>query len=43
MPSQIVRSDWLYTEDLPALSEGWTLSADLDGNGGSNVSAQVAD
>ncbi|MFI0470177.1 PA14 domain-containing protein [Saccharopolyspora sp. 5N102] len=43
VPSQIVRSDWLYTEDLPALSEGWTLSADLDGNGGGYVSAQVAD
>ncbi|MCP2168215.1 PA14 domain-containing protein [Goodfellowiella coeruleoviolacea] len=43
VPQQIVRSDWLYSEDLPALPQGWTLSADLDGQGGSYVSAQVTD
>lgn len=43
VPAQIVNPDWLYTEDLPALSTGWTLSADLDGSGGGYASAQVTD
>jgi hypothetical protein len=24
--------DWLFVDDRPALPEGWTLSADLDGS-----------
>lgn len=40
---QLVRPEWLFTEDVPALSEGWSLSADLDGGGTGYVSSQVAD
>ncbi|WP_409467124.1 PA14 domain-containing protein [Amycolatopsis sp. GA6-003] len=43
VPSQIVPSSWLYTSDVPALPQGWTLSADLDGSGGSYAKAQVID
>ncbi|MEV5714652.1 PA14 domain-containing protein [Amycolatopsis mediterranei] len=41
--AQIVPADWLYSSDLPALPQGWTLSADLDGDGGSYTKAQVTD
>ncbi|WP_077241311.1 PA14 domain-containing protein [Amycolatopsis azurea] len=40
---QIVPADWLYTNDLPTLPQGWTLSADLDGDGSSYTEAKVAD
>lgn len=40
---QIVPADWLYTNDLPTLPQGWTLSADLDGDGTSYTEAKVAD
>ncbi|OXM58670.1 hypothetical protein CFP71_01715 [Amycolatopsis thailandensis] len=40
---QIVSADWLYTNDLPTLPRGWTLSADLDGNGSSYTEAKVTD
>lgn len=43
VPAQLVPAAWLFTEDLPALPEGWTLSADVDGSGGGYVSATVAD
>ncbi|MBP2325458.1 RHS repeat-associated protein [Kibdelosporangium banguiense] len=43
VPPQLVRPEWLFTEDVPTLSEGWTLSADLDGGGAGYVSAQQAD
>lgn len=43
VPAQLVRPEWLFTEDVPALPEGWTLSADLDGSGGGYVSALVSD
>ncbi|HEV7973826.1 PA14 domain-containing protein [Amycolatopsis sp.] len=43
VPSQIVPAGWLYTSDLPTLSQGWTLSADLDGSGTSYTEAKVAD
>ncbi|WP_409463266.1 PA14 domain-containing protein [Amycolatopsis sp. GA6-003] len=40
---QIVPADWLFTNDLPALPQGWTLSADLDGDGTSYTEAKVTD
>ncbi|MEU3622562.1 PA14 domain-containing protein [Amycolatopsis coloradensis] len=40
---QIVPADWLYSSDLPTLPQGWTLSADLDGDGSSYTEAKVAD
>jgi RHS repeat-associated protein len=40
---QIVPADWLYTSDLPVLPQGWTLSADLDGDGSSYTEAKVTD
>ncbi|RJQ86676.1 hypothetical protein D5S19_11055 [Amycolatopsis panacis] len=40
---QIVPADWLFTNDLPALPQGWTLSADLDGDGSSYTEAKVTD
>ena len=40
---QIVPADWLYTSDLPTLPQGWTLSADLDGDGSSYTEAKVTD
>ncbi|MFI9382107.1 PA14 domain-containing protein [Kutzneria sp. NPDC052558] len=43
VPAQIVPADWLYSGDLPPLSKGWTLSADLDGDGSSYTTAQVTD
>nr|CEL18157.1 putative large secreted protein [Kibdelosporangium sp. MJ126-NF4]CTQ90613.1 putative large secreted protein [Kibdelosporangium sp. MJ126-NF4] len=43
VPEQIVPSSWLYTTDVPALPQGWTLSADLDGNGPGYTEAKVAD
>jgi len=43
LPEQIVPADWLFTSDLPALPQGWTLSADLDGDGTSYTEAKIAD
>ncbi|GDY32781.1 hypothetical protein GTS_44140 [Gandjariella thermophila] len=43
VPSQLVPASWLSTTDLPALSKGWTMSADLDGSGTSYTKAQVLD
>lgn len=43
VPSQIVPADWLASTDAPALPKGWTLSADLDGSGGTYTEAKVAD
>jgi len=43
VPSQIVPADWLSTTDTPALPKGWTLSADLDGSGGTYTEAKVTD
>ncbi|GHG32025.1 MULTISPECIES: PA14 domain-containing protein [Amycolatopsis] len=40
---QIVPAGWLYTSDLPTLPQGWTLSADLDGDGASYTEAKVTD
>ncbi|MET8851450.1 PA14 domain-containing protein [Amycolatopsis sp. NPDC004625] len=40
---QIVPADWLFTSDLPALPQGWGLSADPDGDGGSYTEAKVTD
>ncbi|WP_245914268.1 PA14 domain-containing protein [Amycolatopsis sulphurea] len=40
---QIVPADWLFTNDLPALPQGWTLSADLDGDGTSYTESKVTD
>ncbi|WP_189157109.1 PA14 domain-containing protein [Lentzea pudingi] len=40
---QIVPADWLYTSDLPTLPKGWTLSADLDGDGSTYTEAKVTD
>ncbi|MGW7532261.1 PA14 domain-containing protein [Amycolatopsis sp. NPDC054798] len=40
---QIVPADWLFTNDLPALPQGWTLSADLDGDGASYTEAKITD
>jgi hypothetical protein len=41
VPDQVVSPDMLYRSDLPALPEGWTLSADVDGSGASYVNALV--
>ncbi|MEU4448304.1 PA14 domain-containing protein [Actinosynnema sp. NPDC050801] len=43
VPPQIVPADWLYSQDLPALPKGWTLSADVDGSGASFTEAKVTD
>ncbi len=43
VPPQIVPADWLYSQDLPALPKGWTLSADLDGSGATFTEAKVTD
>ncbi|WP_410603193.1 PA14 domain-containing protein [Amycolatopsis sp. lyj-90] len=43
VPPQIVPADWLNTSDLPVLPQGWTLSADLDGDGTSYLEAKVTD
>ncbi len=43
VPPQIVPADWLYSQDLPALPKGWTLSADLDGTGSAFTEAKVTD
>ncbi|MFK0247789.1 PA14 domain-containing protein [Amycolatopsis azurea] len=43
VPPQLANPSWLFTDDLPPLSEGWTLSADLDGGGEGYVSAQQLD
>ncbi|WP_297542085.1 PA14 domain-containing protein [Amycolatopsis sp.] len=43
LPEQIVPADWLFTSDLPALPQGWTLSADVDGDGTSYTDAKVTD
>ena len=43
VPPQLVPSSWLSTSDLPALSPGWTMSADLDGTGATYTKAAVAD
>ncbi|QFZ24798.1 hypothetical protein EKG83_40080 [Saccharothrix syringae] len=43
VPSQVVPADWLYSSDLPALPRGWTLSADLDGDGSTYTEAKVTD
>ncbi|RKT72950.1 RHS repeat-associated protein [Saccharothrix variisporea] len=43
VPSQVVPADWLYTSDLPVLSRGWTMSADLDGDGSTYTEAKVTD
>jgi RHS repeat-associated protein len=43
VPSQLVPAAWLYTSDLPTLPQGWTMSADLDGDGASYTEAKVAD
>ncbi|MEW2386366.1 PA14 domain-containing protein [Micromonospora sp. NPDC047707] len=40
VPAQLVSADWLFAEDVPALPEGWTLSADIDGHGDSYVTAE---
>ncbi|MEV6871487.1 PA14 domain-containing protein [Amycolatopsis sp. NPDC051128] len=40
---QIVPADWLYTNDLPVLPQGWSVSADLDGDGSSYTEAKVTD
>ncbi|MBB5857214.1 RHS repeat-associated protein [Amycolatopsis umgeniensis] len=40
---QIVPADWLFSNDLPTLPQGWTLSADLDGDGTSYTEAKVTD
>lgn len=43
VPSQLMPSSWLYTAEPPALPEGWTLSADLDGSGAVYTRAQIQD
>jgi RHS repeat-associated protein len=43
VPPQVIPGSWLYTQDLPALSLGWTMSADLDGSGTTYTKAQVLD
>ncbi len=43
VPPQVIPGSWLYTSDSPALSRGWTMSADLDGSGASYTKAQVLD
>ncbi|MGW3960810.1 PA14 domain-containing protein [Amycolatopsis sp. NPDC005003] len=43
VPAQIVSADWLYSADLPAVPRGWTLSADVDGDGASYTDAKIAD
>nr|WP_208406425.1 PA14 domain-containing protein [Amycolatopsis granulosa] len=43
VPPQIVPADWLSTSDLPALPQGWSLSADADGDGTSYTDAKVTD
>ena len=43
VPPQVIPGSWLSTQDSPALSQGWTLSADLDGSGASYTKAQVLD
>ncbi|MCO7219495.1 PA14 domain-containing protein [Klenkia sp. PcliD-1-E] len=43
VPEQIVPSSWLTTTDSPALPQGWTLSADLDGSGAVYTDALIAD
>ena len=43
VPEQIVPADWLTSTDAPALPKGWTLSADLDGTGGTYTEAKVTD
>ncbi|WP_394616589.1 PA14 domain-containing protein [Lentzea sp. JNUCC 0626] len=43
VPPQIVPADWLHSSDLPALPRGWTLSADLDGNGTTFTEAKITD
>jgi RHS repeat-associated protein len=40
---QIMPADWLQTTDSPALPQGWTLSADLDGTSMNYTQAQVTD
>lgn len=43
VPARIVPSQWLYANDSPTLPEGWTASADLDGDGASYTEALVTD
>ncbi|WP_233224144.1 PA14 domain-containing protein [Amycolatopsis sp. BJA-103] len=43
VPAQIVPAGWFYTSDLPTLPQGWTMSADLDGDGASYTEAKIAD
>ncbi|WP_432832451.1 PA14 domain-containing protein [Dactylosporangium sp. CA-092794] len=43
VPAQIVSADWLYSADLPALSRGWVLSSDVDGDGSAYTEAKIAD
>ncbi|RBY95864.1 hypothetical protein DQ237_12020 [Blastococcus sp. TF02-8] len=43
VPEQLVPSTWLATSDSPALPQGWTLSADLDGSGAMYTEALIAD
>lgn len=41
VPDQVVPPEWLFRSDLPALPDGWTLSADVDGSGAAYTSALV--
>ena len=43
VPPQVIPGSWLFTQDSPALSQGWTMAADLDGSGLSYTKAQVLD
>ncbi|RLK61321.1 RHS repeat-associated protein [Actinokineospora cianjurensis] len=43
VPEQVVKSEWLASTDSPPLPKGWTLSADLDGTGGTYTEAKVVD
>ena len=43
VPPQLVPSSWLFTAEPPALPQGWTLSANLDGSGVVYTRAQIQD
>ncbi len=43
VPPQVVPPSWLFTADSPTLSQGWTLSANLDGPGNAYAKAAVVD
>lgn len=43
VPPQLVPSSWLFTAAPPALPQGWSMSADLDGSGDVYTQAQLQD